>query len=341
MTRENTQLIFFILLFLLSSCASPLTKYLLTDEGVRFQGTVTPIQEPIQPMYRPALMEIKLSSIHRIKSSLRDWQEFKKKNKIIKDDMLALGYSREQIDTLLRSLFHGEASKDECEEIIHEIVLLGDSVLAATEDLLTCDTEIRKIQIGSYEIALDRPLLDLSLLMDRYGSIKFFDLSLPALAEADVRAEMSEEEYDRIVEVIKHVTTVMKPFPLAPVSTGDVLVKSDPKDLLDILVKEVPESSWLYEIKEAISLDHIVEGWAFLKDKKVILTTIHYANRFHTSQVDDRVTIEVAGYSLFDSSTFQLLHQRQLSSLEFASEAIGRLVLKRLILYEAQKGTQK
>ena len=340
MTRENTHLICIILLFLLSSCASPLKKDLLSADGVQFQGDVTPIQEPIQPMYRPAFMKIKLSSLHRVKSTLRNWEDFKKRNKIIKDDMLALGYSREQVDTLLRSLFHGLASKDQFEEISHEIKLIGESVMAETGDLFTCDIEIRKIQIGSKEIALDRPLLDLNILMDRYGSIEFFDLSLPALAEADVRAEMTEEEYERIVEITRHVTTVIKPLPMTPVSTGDVLFTSDPKDLIDILVKEVPESNWLYEIKGAISLDHIVEGWTYLRDKKVILTAIHYADRFYTSQVDDHVIIEVTGYSLFDSNTFQLLHQRKLSSLEFASDEIGRLVLKSVILYETQHGTQ-
>lgn len=340
MTRENTHLIFLTLLFLLSSCASPVKKDLLSDERVQFQGTVIPIQEPIQLMYAPALLEIRLSSIHRAKSSLRDWEEFKRKNKIIKDDMLALGYSREQIDSLLRNLFHGVTSKDESEEITYEILLIGDSSLAETEDLLTCDTKIRKIQIGSKKIALDRPLLDLNILMDRYGSVEFFDLSLPALAEADVRAEMTEEEYERMVEVTKYVTTVIKPLPMTPVSTGDVLFKSDPEELIGILVKEVPESHWLYESKGAMSLDHIVEGWTRLKEKKVILTTIHYANRFYKSGVEDQVTIEVTGYSLLDSGTLQLLHQRQLSSLEFASEELGRLVLKSLILYEAQDGTQ-
>jgi hypothetical protein len=337
---RDCSLILLILATFLYSCASPLKRDLLGKSPPQFQGDVTPIQEPIQPMYRPGSMKIKLSSIHWVKSSLRDWAEFKRKNKIIKDDMLALGYSREQVDTLLRSLFHGATSKEEFEEITYEIVFIGDSLLAETEDLLTCDTKITKIQIGSKEIALDRPLLDLNILMDRYGSIEFFDLSLPALAEVDVRAEMTEEEYERIVEVTKHVTTVFKPLPMTPVGTGDVLFKSDPKELIDILVKEVPESNWLYESKGAISLDHIVKGWAYLKEKKVILTTIHYANTFYMSQADDQVTIEVTGYSLLDSSTFQLLHQRQLSSFEFASDVIGRLVLKSLILYEAQDGTQ-
>jgi hypothetical protein len=291
-------------------------------------------------MYTPALLEIRLSSIHRVKSSLRDWEEFKRRNMIIKDDMLALGYSREQVDSFLRSLFHGVTSKDEFEEITYKIVLIGDSILAKTEGLLTCDTKIRKIQIGSNKIALDRPLLDLNILMDRYGSIEFFDLSLPVLAEADLRAKMTEEEYERIVEVTKYMTTVIKPLPMTPVKTGDVLFKSDPKELIDILVKEVPESHWLYDSRGAMSLNHIVEGWTHLKEKKVILTTIHYVKKFYKSEVEDQVTIEVTGYSLFDSGTFQLLHQRQLSSLEFASDEIGRLVLKSLILYEAQDGTQ-
>ena len=338
MIRENTHLIFLLLLFLLSSCASPLKKDLLSDERVQFQGTVIPIQEPIQLIHGPALLEIRLSSIHRVKSSLRDWEEFKRKNKITKDDMLALGYSREQVDSLLRSLFHGVTSKDESEEITYEIVLIGDSLLAETENLLTCDTKISKIQIGSKRIALERPLLDLNILMDRYGSIEFFDLSLPALAEADVRAEMTEEEYERLVEVTKHVTTVIKPLPMTQISTGDVLFKSDPKELIGILVKEVPESHWLYESKGAMSLDHIVEGWVYLKGKKVILTTIHYTDSFYMSQADDQVTIEVTGYSLLDPSTSQLLHQRQLSSLKFASDEIGSLVLKSLLLYEAQDG---
>ena len=337
---RNCPFILLILVTFLYSCASPLKRDLLSKSPPRYQGDVTPIEVGIQPMYRPASMKVKLSSVYLVRSSLGGWEEFKKKNRVIKDDMLALGYSHDQADTLIRSLFHDEKLKTEFEETTYEIIFSGVSELVETGDLLSCDTKISRVAIGTVDIALDQPILDVSILMDRYGSIKFFDLALPALAEPEVQTEISGDEYEKILETINYVVTVNKTFPMTSVRTGDVLVRSDPKDLIDILVRKVPESAWLYQTEGNISLEYIVEGWVYLEGKRVILATINYANKLHKPEIDDQVIIEVTGFSLFDSKTFQILHQRQFSSVEFDNDSIGRMVLENLILYEAEVGTQ-
>jgi len=329
-----------IVLILVSSCASPLKKELLSNKTPQFWGDVTPITEPVQPTYKPTSMKIELLSINHVKSSLGEWRQFKKKNRIIREDMLALGYTNEQVISLLRSLYHDSVPRNKFIENINEINLVGDTLVAEAGELLTSEVNIKKIDINSKNISLDQPVLNCSVLMDKYGNMKFFDLSLPALAEADVRAKISEKEYEEIVEILKYAVTIIKVFPSKTVRSGDVLVRTNIRDLIKFLVREVPDSEWLYKIKKQENLEYIVEGYTKFKGKKVLLASIKYIEKFDHHETDDGVQIEIHGYSLFDYNTFQVLKQKQLNILKFDNDKIGEVILRNILSYQSEQATQ-
>jgi hypothetical protein len=176
--------------------------------------------------------------------------------------------------------------------------------------------------------------------MDKYGNIRSFDLSLPALAEADVRAKTSEREYEELVETIKYVVEITKIFPSTKILSGDVLVRIDIRDLIKYLVKEVPESEWLYKVKRQESLEYIVEGYTKFKGEKVLLTSTSYVKNFDHFETDSRVQIEIYGYTIFDYRTFQILKQKQLNILKFKNDKIGDFVLKNITSYQSKQATQ-
>jgi hypothetical protein len=340
MISKYSTIISLIALILVSSCASPLKKELISSKTPQFWGDVTPIAEPVQPTYKPTSMEIELLSINQVKSSLGEWRQFKKKNRVIREDMLALGYTHEQVITLLQSLYHDSVPRKKFKENISEINLIGDTRVAEAGELLTWDAKIKEIEINSKHIPLDQPILNCNVLMDRYGNIKSFDLSLPALVEADVRAKISEREYEELVKTIKYVVTITKVFSSTKVRSGDVLVRIDIRDLIRYLVKEIPESKWLYPITRQENLDYIVEGYTNFKGQKVLLASTSYVKEFDHRETDDRVRIEIYGYSLFDYRTFQILKQKQLNIVKFKNDKIGDFILKNITSYQSEQATQ-
>ena len=340
MISKCSSIISLIVLMLVSSCASPLKRELLSNRTPQFLGDVTPLTEPVQPTYRPSSMEIELLSIKYVRSSLEEWRQFKKKNRVIREDMFALGYTHEQVITLLRSLYPDSVPRKKFVENINAINLVGDTRVAAAGELLTWDAKIKKIEINSKNIPLDQPVLNCNVLMDKYGNIKSFDLSLPALADADVRAKTSEREYEDLVEAIKYVVEITKMFFSTKVLSGDVLVRIDIRDLIKYLVKRVPESEWLYKVKRQESLEYIVEGYTKFKGQKVLLTSTRYIKKFDHHETDDRVQIEIYGYILFDYRTFQILRQKQLNILKFKNDKIGDLILKNITSYQSEQATQ-
>jgi hypothetical protein len=176
--------------------------------------------------------------------------------------------------------------------------------------------------------------------MDRYGNIKSFDLSLPALVEADVRAKISEREYEELVKTIKYVVTITKVFSSTKVRSGDVLVRIDIGDLIRDVVKEIPESKWLYPITRQENLEYIVEGHTNFKGQKVLLASTRYIKDFDHRETDDRVRIEIHGYSLFDYRTFQILKQKQLNIVKFKNDKIGDFILKNITAYQSKREKQ-
>ncbi len=340
MIGKYASIISLIVLILVSSCASPLKKELFSNKIPQFLGDVTPITEPVQPTYKPTSMEVELLSINHEKSSLGEWRQFKKKNKVIKEDMFALGYTHEQMITLLRSLYHDSVPRKKFTENINEINLVGDTGVAEAGELLTWNVKIKKIGINSKNIPLDQPALNCNVLMDRYGNISSFDLSLPALAEADVRAKMSEKQYEQMVETIKYLVASTKVFPSSKVRSGDVLIRMDIRDLIRYLVKEVPESRWLNKVKRQENLEYIVEGYTNFKGQKTLLTSTSYFKEFDHHETGDRVQVEIYGYSLFDYRTFQILKQKQLNILKFKNDKIGDFIFKNITLYQSEQAIQ-
>jgi hypothetical protein len=285
-------------------------------------------------------MEIKLTSINRVTSSLAKWRQFVKKNRVTSQDMYALGYTHEEVIAFLRSLYNDSGPRKEFIENINEINLTGDTQVAEAGELLTWDVKIKKIEINSQNIPLDQPVLNCNVLMDKYGNIKSFDLSLPALAKVDVRAKIGEKEYVEMVETIKYVAAITKVFPSTKVRNGDVLLHIDIRDLIRYLVEEVPESKWLYKVKRPENAEYTVEGYTNLKGQKVLLTSTSYAREFDHRETDDRVQIEIYGYSLFDCRTFQILKQKQLNILTFKNDKIGDFILKNITSYQSEQATQ-
>ena len=340
MISKYSSIISLIALILVSSCASPLKKELISSKIPQFWDDVTPIAEPVQPTYKPTSMEIELLSINQVKSSLGEWRQFKKKNRIIREDMLALGYTHEQVITLLRSLYHDSVPRKRFKGNITEINLIGDTRVAEAGELLTWDVKIKKIEINSKHVPLDQPILNCNVLMDRYGNIKSFDLSLPALVEAAVRAKISEREYEELVKTIKYVVTITKVFSSTKVRSGDVLVRINMRDLIRYLVKEIPESQWLYPITRQENLEYIVEGYTNFKGQKVLLASTSYVKEFDHRETDDRVKIEIYGYSLFDYRTFQILKQKQLNIVKYKNDKIGDFILKNITSYQSEQVTQ-
>ena len=155
-----------------------------------------------------------------------------------------------------------------------------------------------------------------------------------------MRAKTSEREYEELVETIKYVVEITKMFPSTKILSGDVLVRIDIRDLIKYLVKEVPESEWLYKVKRPESLEYIVEGYTKFKGQKVLLTSTRYIKKFDHHETDDKVQIEIYGYILFDYRTFQILRQKQLNILKFKNDKIGDLILKNITSYQSEQATQ-
>jgi hypothetical protein len=230
--------------------------------------------------------------------------------------------------------------RKEFKENISEINLIGSTRVAEAGELLTWDVKIKKIEINSKHIPLDQPIFNCNVLMDRYGNIEFFDLSLPALSEADVRAKISEREYEQLVETIKYIVGTTKVFSSTKIRSGDVLVQMNIRDLIRYCVKEIPESRWLYPITRQENLEYIVQGYTNFKGQRVLLASTRYVKEFDHRETDDRVKIEVYGYSLFDYRTFQILKEKQLNIVKFKNDQIGDFVLKNITSYQSEQATQ-
>ena len=339
MFGKNWSFILSTLVILLYSCASSPKDDLFSDVAFQFGGHVTPILEPVQPEYKPASSRISLSTIQHIESSLGGWEKFKANNRAIQKNMKRLGYDQKQVNKVLRELYSEEVPRNKSRQVTYEIDLVGHSKMSKLDDRLRWDTRITEMKVGTRTIEPNLPVLECSVVMDRYGNAEGFDLSLPALSQSDTRAKVSAEEYDKIVEAIKYVVTIVKRLSETPIRTGDVLFKSEVKDLIEIISREVPELNLLLKLDTFNKLESIVKGSSAFKDKKVILTSINYINTLISKEFGDNLQVLFNGYSLHDCNTFNILYQKYLCILKFESNLIGKVGIKYLILFKSHQDT--
>jgi hypothetical protein len=268
---------------------------------------------------------------------LGQWEDFKERNRVLRKNMQSLGYSKEQVDSLLRALYSEEVTEQEYKETKYEVRLSGYSKVSEAGDFLSWNTAITEMTIGDDNIIPVLPILVYRGLVDPFGKIKAFDLTLPALADDNVRSKMSENEYEWLVNAIEHVVTLPGPLPLNKVRTGDVLLRSEITDSIGAIVREVPELMWLSDSEEAGAAEHVVQGWTHLNTNSVLLTTVNYFDEFENKRTGDQIQVGISGFSLFDLSSFQLLYRKQLMLIESVTARIGKVIARNLLVYKAKQ----
>lgn len=164
--KKNKLLLFLLMVILLTACQAlepPLKKRLLYGGAPIFEGYITPISVPIQPMYKPVSIKTELSQATYTKT--------------IKNSSI--------------------------EETFESVEYFGETKISSLGDMLLWDGKITKIIINGKTTAPDIPLMEMRMLSDSYGKFKEVEMSSPALSKANVDQEAIDNYLDAFKKMMK------------------------------------------------------------------------------------------------------------------------------------------
>lgn len=169
-----------------------------------------------------------------------------------------------------------------------------------TNDTLTWNLTIDAMETNEIWYSPVLPIATVIFLTDKVGSVKKFEISLPALED-----RISKEKENQIKKMLEtYMNTISPSLPKQAIKSGDTFLNVPANVLEKILLTS--SAGIDYRIKKGV--ESKVRGWVYSNGKKCILVTMDNDLRIeHEYVAYGDVHLKFAGYSLIDPDTFMTI----------------------------------
>ena len=157
--------------------------------------------------------------------------------------------------------------------------------------------EIREMNFFGKPIRSRTPLMTARWLSDNNGSVEGFEMAFPGMKDLGLSGDLEAPKPGtaEYANALRQFGGGLR-LPSEPVVTGSILFKQKLVDLFG-------EAPGLDASKLQQEVGYVVKGWGYYRDRKVLVTEQAFDAPL-PMEGEDRASITLAGYTLFDAATF-------------------------------------